>query len=104
MAYVVALIRAQGEAITACRVEWNNCLPLAAGDDEPDAPQDTVGPPGYPSTLLSCLSLGTFHSLVYKKFLVSCLVFKRLDNLLDKTGCTQRSIDLSLACGLSIPL
>lgn len=107
MAYVVALksaLRAQGEAIPACRTEWNNCLPLAAGDAELDASQDTVGPPGYQSTLLDYLSLSTCHSLVYNKCLVSCLIFKRLDNILDKTGCTQRSINLSLALGLSIPL
>lgn len=107
MAYVVALksaLRAQGEAIPACRTQWNNCLLLGAGDAEPDAFQDTVGPPGYQSTLLNYLSLSTFHSLVYKKFLVSCLMFERLDNILDKTGCTQRSIDLSLALGLSILL
>lgn len=106
MAYVVALksaLRAQGEAIPACRAEWNSHLPLAAGDAESDAPQDTDGPPGYQSTLLNCLSLSTFHSLVYKKFLVSFPVFKRLDNLLDKTGCTRRNTNLSLTLGLSIP-
>ncbi|KAJ7421148.1 hypothetical protein WISP_44076 [Willisornis vidua] len=34
--------------------EWDNPLPQEAGDAVPDAPQDTVGPPGCQSTADSC--------------------------------------------------